>query len=141
MSDSVRQVKFIPGETAPVSPHLQVWKFTPTMAASISQRISGVGNAIGMLLLVLWVGSAALSESAFDAVNGFLASPIGLILLAGFTLSVMFHLCNGLRYLAMDSGRLLSRQGSSTASLIAFLAAPVLTALIFFVAFTMGGAN
>ncbi|MEE4211110.1 MAG: succinate dehydrogenase, cytochrome b556 subunit [Parvularcula sp.] len=133
MSDSVRQVKFVPGETAPVSPHLQVWKFSPTMAGSISHRVTGVGNALGLLLLTAWIASAALSEAAFNAVSGFLASPFGLILIAAFTLSVIYHLFNGLRYLAMDSGRLISRKGGNISSLAAYAAAAVVTAIIFII--------
>ncbi|MEM7670686.1 MAG: succinate dehydrogenase, cytochrome b556 subunit [Pseudomonadota bacterium] len=139
MSDSVRQVKFIPGKDAPLSPHLQVWKFTPTMAGSISHRITGVGNAIGMLLLTAWIGSAAISEGAFNAVSGFLGSPIGLVLLFGFTLSVIYHLFNGLRYLAMDSGKLISKEGGNAASLAAFILAPVVTAAIFWAGFAIAG--
>ncbi|NNU15630.1 succinate dehydrogenase, cytochrome b556 subunit [Parvularcula sp. ZS-1/3] len=142
MSESVRQVTFIPGENAPVSPHLQVWKFTWTMAASISQRISGVGNAIGMLLLTAWITSAAISESAFDAVSGFLGSPIGIVLLAGFTASVMFHMLNGLRYLAMDSGKVISKEAGNVTSALAYIGAVVLTAAILFAGFSFaGGAN
>lgn len=142
MSDTVRQVTFVPGENTPMSPHLQVWKFTVTMAASITHRITGVGNALGMLLLVLWVASAAIGEDAFNAVSGFLGSWIGLVLLAGFTLSFTFHLANGLRYLAMDSGKAISKEAGNVTSVLAYIAAPVLTAIIFFAGFALaGGAN
>lgn len=139
MSDTARTVVFVPGENSPVSPHLQVWKFTVTMAASITQRIAGVGNAIGMALLTIWIASAAISEDAFNAVNGFLGSPIGLIILFGFTLSLVFHLLNGVRYLLMDSGKFISKEGGNAFSTAVFVLAPVLTALIFFVGFQMGG--
>ncbi|MCQ8183925.1 succinate dehydrogenase, cytochrome b556 subunit [Parvularcula maris] len=139
--DAVRQVSFIPGQNAPMSPHLQVWKFTVTMAASITQRITGGANAAGMALLVLWVASAAISESFYDAVTGFLGSWFGLVILAGFTLSVMFHMLNGLRYLGFDAGKGISRAASSNSGWAVFLLAPVLTAIIFFAGFTLGGAN
>lgn len=139
MSDSVRQVKFIPGKDAPVSPHLQVWKFSPTMAGSISHRISGAANAVGMLLLTAWVGSAAISEGAFDMVSGFLGSPVGLVLMFGFTLSVIYHLFNGLRYLAMDSGKMISKEAGNASSLAAFIIAPIVTAAIFWAGFAIAG--
>lgn len=141
MSESVRQVKFIPGQDTPMSPHLQVWKFTVTMAASITHRATGVGNAIGMLLLTAWIASAAISEAAFDAVSGFLGSTIGLILLFGFTWSVMFHLVNGLRYLAMDSGKAISKEAGNTTATVAYVASVILAAAIFWAGFTFGGAN
>ena len=139
MSQTARTVTFVPGKNSPVSPHLQVWKFTWTMAASISHRITGVGNALGMLLLTAWIGSAAISEAAFDAVSGFLGSPVGLFLLFGFTLSLMFHLVNGVRYILMDSGKVISKEAGNVTSMIAYAAAPVITAIIFFIGFTMGG--
>lgn len=139
MSETARPVTFVPGENTPVSPHLQVWKFTWTMAASISHRITGVGNAIGMALLTAWIGSAAISEDAFNAVSGFLGSPVGLVLLFGFTLSLMFHLVNGVRYILMDSGKVISKEAGNMTSMLAYLAAPILTAVIFYVGFQMGG--
>jgi succinate dehydrogenase / fumarate reductase cytochrome b subunit len=108
------------------------------MAGSISHRVTGVANAIGLLLLTAWIASAALSEGAFDAVSGFLGSPFGLILLAAFTLSVVYHLFNGLRYLAMDSGRLISKKAGNVTSLAAYGVAAVVTAIIFLVAFSIG---
>lgn len=142
MSDSIRQVAFVPGENAPMSPHLQVWKFTVTMAASITQRFTGVANAAGMLLLTAWIASAAISEQAFEAVSGFLGSWFGLVLLAGFTLSGMFHMANGLRYLVMDSGHAMGRKAASATAAAAYVAAPVLTAIIFYAGFSLtGGAN
>lgn len=139
MSQTARPVTFVPGHNTPVSPHLQVWKFTWTMAASISHRITGVGNAIGMLLLTAWIGSAAISEAAFDTVSGFLGSPIGLFVLFGFTLSLMFHLVNGVRYIMMDSGKVISKEAGNVTSMIAYAAAPLITAIIFYIGFSMGG--
>ncbi|GGY45771.1 succinate dehydrogenase, cytochrome b556 subunit [Parvularcula lutaonensis] len=141
MSESAHQVKFIPGRNAPMSPHLQVWKFTVTMAASITHRATGIANAIGMLLLTAWIASAAISEDAFDAVMGFLGSTLGLILLVGFTWSIMFHLVNGLRYLAMDSGKAISKEAGNLTATLAFVASVILTGLIFWAGFTFGGAN
>ncbi|MEO1658787.1 MAG: succinate dehydrogenase, cytochrome b556 subunit [Pseudomonadota bacterium] len=136
MSDTIPQRA---GPNAPLSPHLQVWRFTVTMAASITQRIAGVGNAIGLLLLTLWVASAAMSDSAFAAVNGFLASPFGLFLLFGFTLSFSFHMLNGIRYLFWDAGRGFDKSLASGTAWAAYGGSVVLTLLIFFVGFSVHG--
>ncbi|MEM1381473.1 MAG: succinate dehydrogenase, cytochrome b556 subunit [Pseudomonadota bacterium] len=141
MSDSVRTVQFYPGKNTPMSPHLQVWKFTVTMAASITHRITGVGNAIGMLVLTAWIGSAAISDEAFNIVQGFLASPLGLIALFGFTMSVMFHLANGLRYMFADSGQGLGKFQARKTAWVAYAVSPVLTGIIFWAAFTATGTN
>jgi succinate dehydrogenase / fumarate reductase, cytochrome b subunit len=41
----------------PLSPHLQIYRPMLTMMMSIAHRISGVGNAIGFLLLTWWLGA------------------------------------------------------------------------------------
>ena len=141
MSDTAPEVRFIPGENTPMSPHLQVWKFTATMAGSISHRISGVGNALGLFVLTAWIASAAISEPAFDAVNGFLTSWLGRFIVFGFTLSVIYHLLNGLRYLLMDAGHIISKEHGNLSAWAAFLLAPVITIGIFWAAYAQTGAN
>lgn len=142
MSDTIHQPRFIPGENAPMSPHLQVWKFTVTMAASISQRITGAANAAGMLVLTLWIGSAALSEGAYDVVSNFLSSWFGLVIIASFTLSVMFHMLNGVRYLFADGGRGLEKSTSRKTAWAAYAGAIALTGAIMFAGFAIqGGIN
>lgn len=122
-----------------MSPHLQVWKFTVTMASSISHRITGVANAAGLLLLTAWVGSAALSDSAFGAVSGFLGSWPGRALIFAFTLSVMFHMLNGIRYLFWDSSRGIALPTARRTAWAVYLSAPVLTAAIFWAAYAANG--
>lgn len=141
MTDSLSQPRFIPGENAPMSPHLQVWKFTVTMAGSISHRITGIANAAGLLLLTAWIASAALSDAAFAAVNGFLGSWAGRAILFAFTLSVVYHLLNGIRYLFMDSGRLISKEAGSAAAWAAYLLTLPVTVAIFWAAYAAGGAQ
>ena len=139
MSKSVSQVRFVPGENTPLSPHLQVWKFTVTMAASISHRITGVANAVGMLVLTAWIGSAAISDEAFAAVSGFLGSGLGRVIVFGFTLSVMFHLANGIRYLFGDAGKGLGKFEARKTAWAAYAAAPILTVIIFWAAYAVNG--
>lgn len=136
-----KTVRFVPGQNTPMSPHLQVWRFTVTMAASITHRITGVGNAIGMLLLAAWIGSAAISDEAFASVSGFLASGFGRFLLFGFTLSFTFHLANGIRYLFWDSGKGFEKSTGRMTGWLAYAAAPLLTVLIFWAAYEFAGTN
>ena len=41
---------------------------------------------------------------AVAAVQWFIASWVGLILLFGWTVALLFHFCNGIRHLAWDAG-------------------------------------
>ncbi|MGA0027971.1 MAG: succinate dehydrogenase, cytochrome b556 subunit, partial [Steroidobacteraceae bacterium] len=43
----------------PLSPHLQVYRPMYTMVLSISHRISGVFQSVGLLLLAAWLVAAA----------------------------------------------------------------------------------
>jgi len=88
----------------PLSPHLQVYRPQITTVVSILHRITGVGLGVGTLLLTWWLVAAATSAEAFGTVQGFIGSPIGLLLLFGWTLALFFHLCNGIRHLAWDVG-------------------------------------
>ena len=88
----------------PLSPHLQVYRWPISMALSIGHRISGVGLAIGTLLMTWWLLAAASGTDAFRAVQGFLGSPIGVILLLGWSAALIFHLASGIRHLIWDLG-------------------------------------
>jgi succinate dehydrogenase / fumarate reductase, cytochrome b subunit len=88
----------------PMSPHLQVYRFQTSMALSIGNRLSGVAVSVGTLLLVWWLVAAASGPAAFDTVQRFIGSPIGLLLLFAWTVGLVFHTVNGLRHLAWDAG-------------------------------------
>ena len=89
----------------PLSPHLQVYRWPVTMAGSILNRMTGVALSVGSLLLVWWLAAAAAGPEAFATVQNFAGSPIGLLLLLGWTASLFYHLFAGLRHLAWDTGR------------------------------------
>jgi succinate dehydrogenase / fumarate reductase cytochrome b subunit len=88
----------------PLSPHLQVWRWPVAMAVSITHRVTGVGLGIGTLLLTWWLVAAATSDGAFAFIQWFLATPIGLFCLFCWTLSLLLHLCSGIRHLFWDAG-------------------------------------
>jgi succinate dehydrogenase / fumarate reductase, cytochrome b subunit len=88
----------------PLSPHLQVYKPGIPMVLSITHRITGVGISVGTLLLVWFLVAAATSDSAYATVSWFLRTPIGYLLLFGWSLALFYHLCNGIRHLAWDAG-------------------------------------
>ena len=88
----------------PLSPHLSIYKPQLTSVLSISHRLTGVVLSVGTVLLVWWLVAAASGERAFAAAQGFWGSWIGLLLLFGWTFSLFFHLCNGIRHLLWDAG-------------------------------------
>jgi len=88
----------------PLSPHLQIYTPQMTSILSIMNRVTGIALSAGTLLLVWWLVAAASGPAAFDTVQGFVASPIGLFVLFGWTASLFFHFYNGIRHLAWDAG-------------------------------------
>lgn len=74
------------------------------MALSILHRMTGVGLMLGLVALVGWLIALVAGPATFAMVNGWLASPIGLLLLFLWTLSLFLHLGNGLRHLFWDVG-------------------------------------
>ncbi len=117
-------------KSLPLSPHLQIWRFTPTMAASIIQRGTGVANFTGTLVLAVWAFTMALGESTFAPFAGFLASPFGQLIILGYVWSLCFHMLGGLRYLYTDTGRGLDPVVATRAAWATILGSVLLTAII-----------
>ncbi|MEZ5938789.1 MAG: succinate dehydrogenase, cytochrome b556 subunit [Hyphomonadaceae bacterium] len=88
----------------PMSPHIWQWRWHVTMLGSILHRVTGVGNYIGAILAVGWLFAAASGRETYDKFADIMATPLGQLVLFGFTLSVCYHLINGLRHLVLDSG-------------------------------------
>jgi len=89
----------------PMSPHVQVWKWHLTMASSILHRVTGVGNYLGIILVIAWLFATAVGPDLYEPLAGLTGSIWGQLILFGFTLSVCYHLLNGLRHLVMDTGK------------------------------------
>ncbi len=89
----------------PMSPHLQVWRWHVTMATSILHRGTGIALYVGVLILAGWAVALAAGAGAFELYGALLASPIGLLVLFGLTVSFLYHLANGVRHLFWDAGK------------------------------------
>ena len=89
----------------PLSPHLQVYRLPLAAVLSITHRLTGIGLTLGMLLLVWWLTSAAYGPDAYEQAMALIASPLGLLILLGFSVALFFHLSNGIRHLLWDAGR------------------------------------
>jgi len=86
----------------PLSPFMfPTWyRFQITSALSILHRLAGIALAIGSILLAWWLVAVAAGGEMFAATHAFLASPIGVLLLFGWSVAFFYHLCNGIRHLA-----------------------------------------
>ena len=117
----------------PLSPHLQVYKPQLTSVLSIMNRLSGIATSIGTLLMVWWLVASAGSPGAYAAMQGFVDSPLGFILLFGWTLALVYHFVAGLRHLAWDAGYGFDLPQVYASGRAAVIATGVLTVLIWLV--------
>ena len=124
----------------PLSPHLQVYRFQWTMALSISHRITGVGLALGTLLLVYWLAAAAAGPEAFATAQAVIGSFLGRLLLFGWTFALFYHLCNGVRHLVWDAGYGFELDTAYRSGLVVIAASVVLTLLSWILGYSLGAA-
>lgn len=125
----------------PLSPHLQIWRFTLTMAGSILHRITGVAVYGGVGLIVAWFFALALGPEFYTPVAALVASPLGLLILFGFAWALIFHSLTGLRHLYWDAGRGLAYNTVATTTRLIFAASIGLTVLVFVLALSDGRAG
>lgn len=92
----------MPDNTRPLSPHLQVYRPQITSILSITHRATGVVLAFAALLLAYWLASAAYGPEAFARAQAVMESWFGRLILFGFTFSLFYHMCNGIRHLGWD---------------------------------------
>jgi succinate dehydrogenase / fumarate reductase cytochrome b subunit len=119
-----------PNAARPLSPHLQVYRFSLLMALSILHRITGVGNYLGAALFVWWLTALASGPSAYGTFQAVAGSPIGILVLIGFTWSVIHHLFGGVRHLVWDTGAAFKVPVAKRMGLVTAIAPVVLTALV-----------
>lgn len=120
-------------DNRPLSPHLQIWRWHATMASSIFHRVTGVGNYIGALLVTAWLVLLASGPEAYALWENLRAGPLGILVtlaLAAFTLSLVYHMLNGIRHLIWDMGVGYDPKGSNLRSIVIMITSVVVTALI-----------
>ena len=113
----------------PLSPHLQVWRWHITMAASILTRATGVALYVGILIVAGWAVALASGPESYESYMACLASPLGRLVLFGLTVSVFYHLAAGVRHLVFDSGHGLS-PAAANMSAVASIAFGVVASLV-----------
>lgn len=114
----------------PTSPHLQIYRWTITMAMSILHRITGIANYAGMALLAIWLVAAAVGQDQLMAVNYIYASWFGQVVLFGFTWSLVHHMCGGLRHWVWDFAVMMEPGQREAMAWATIAASAVITILI-----------
>ena len=120
--------------TRPLSPHLQVYKLPLTAILSITHRVTGVGLALGTILVAAFLIAAATSEQHYNVVMAIADSMIGTLILFAWSLALYFHMFNGMRHMFWDSGKFLQKDQAMRTNYIVLLFAVCATGLTWFFA-------
>ncbi len=116
-------------DNRPLSPHLQVYRPQWTSVLSILHRATGVASAIGAVYVAWWLVAAATGGAYYECFVWFSGSIVGKLIFMGFTFSLFYHLCNGIRHLVWDTGRNLELEGAYKSGLMVVGGAVVLSAI------------
>src|SRR4029079_8497357 len=123
----------------PLSPHLQTYKWTLTMAMSIVHRATGVALYVGTILVAWWLMPAASGQSADATFQDFISSFIGRLIVFGYTWALIHHLLSGIRHFCWDLGygvKATEREALTWGALIGGIS---LTVLLWITAYAIGG--
>lgn len=125
----------------PLSPHLQVYRWQIQMVTSIVHRTTGVILAVGGLLIAWAFVALAAGPESWATFMACASSPLGFLILFGWSWAFSFHLINGIRHLVQDAGYAYKVATFIRNGWISVFGSLVLTALIWVVAMlSRGGA-
>jgi succinate dehydrogenase / fumarate reductase, cytochrome b subunit len=120
----------------PLSPHLQIYRWSWTMAMSVFHRLTGIALYFGTALLAVWLLALALGGSFYANVQWALATPPGLVFLFGYTWALMHHMLGGVRHFVWDAGYGFEREQRLSMARFTLLASVLVTIIIWGVAFS-----
>lgn len=120
----------------PLSPHLQIYRWSWTMAMSIAHRVTGTALYGGTLLIALWLIAAASGPAAYDTAQWIAGSILGKLVLFGYTFVLLHHMVGGLRHFVWDLGHGYEPQARTNLAKYSVVVSGGLTLLVWIVALT-----
>jgi succinate dehydrogenase / fumarate reductase cytochrome b subunit len=159
LHDGVKRLKSVPTSThrlikdadfmaknpnRPLSPHLQVYRWSPQMAVSIFHRATGfVMATAGMMTLLWWLSSIGGGAESYATFQKYVVSAgesattlqtvsnwFFRLLALAVTFSFFQHMASGLRHLVLDIGAGYELKTNKTWASAAFVAAFFATAFV-----------
>ncbi|MCG6121755.1 MAG: succinate dehydrogenase, cytochrome b556 subunit [Microvirga sp.] len=119
----------------PLSPHLQIYRWTWTMAMSVVHRITGVALYLGTAILAVWLVAMASGPDAYASAQWLLGSWFGIAILFGYTWALTHHMLGGLRHFIWDFGKGFGDEHRFLLAKATLAGSVALTILIWVVAF------
>ena len=120
-------------ENRPLSPHIQIYKWHISSLVSISHRITGIINIIGITFICLLASLIVLGESNYEIINSFLSSSIGKFVILGLTWSFSFQALSEIRHLIMDLGYGFELKTSKITGLLVMFGSLILTVIFYII--------
>ena len=116
---------------APLSPHIQIYKWHISSLVSISHRITGIINFVAFVLICMWASMLLLGEANYDSIEFLLNSIIGKFIILGLTWSFSFQILSEIRHLIMDMGYGFELKTTRITGLLVIFGSIFLTIIIF----------
>ena len=118
-------------ENRPLSPHIQIYRWHISSLVSISHRITGIINIVGITLVCFWVIYLLSGASSYETINNFFNSFFGKFIILGLTWSFSFQILSEIRHLLMDYGYGFDLKVANITGSIVILGSIALTCLIY----------
>lgn len=121
----------------PLSPHLQIYRWSWTMAMSIAHRVTGAALYGGTVLVAAWLVAAASGPGAYATAQAIAGSAVGKLVLFGYTFALLHHMVGGLRHFVWDTGHGYDPQTRMNLAKYSVFVSGGLTVLVWAVALAM----
>lgn len=123
----------------PLSPHLQIYRWSPTMATSIVHRATGMALTLGMAGLAWWLMALASGPGAYATFTSLAFTPLGQVIIFGFVWSLCYHLLSGFRHLIWDIGYGFSKGTANGVSVVIILLSVLIALGLFWAGYAKMG--
>jgi succinate dehydrogenase / fumarate reductase cytochrome b subunit len=117
----------------PLSPHIQIYRWHISSLVSISHRITGIINIVGITFICIWVSLLVLGDANYNFINQFLNSVLGKFFAIGLVWSFSFQMLSEIRHLIMDMGYGFELQTTRITGLMVIFGSFLLTILIYLI--------
>ena len=115
----------------PLSPHIQIYRWHISSLVSITHRITGIINIIGITFICIWSCLLLLGENNYEMFNIFLKSLFGKFIILGITWSFSFQILSEIRHLIMDLGYGFDPKITKITGLVVIFGSLILTIVFF----------
>ncbi|PZU92768.1 MAG: succinate dehydrogenase, cytochrome b556 subunit [Chelatococcus sp.] len=121
----------------PLSPHLQIYRWSWTMAMSIAHRATGSALYAGTVLIAAWLVAAASGPAAYDTAQWIAGSFLGRLVLFLYSFALLHHMVGGVRHLIWDTGRGFDLQSRMSLAKYSVFVSAGLTLLVWIIAYAV----